>query len=87
MKEDPRIQAWSRARANGEVPKGFADRVMSRIEQGEDRRRATGVLLVLTAVVGSRPGLLAATALAATALAACVFLYRAVCSFGVFITG
>ena len=82
MNDKTNFEAWKRTRVGGEVPEGFADRMMAKIGEREVRRGSTGLLLFLASVTSCRPGLAVATALAAA-----VFLYRAACSFGVFFTG
>ena len=82
MNGEREFQDWKRARATGDVPADFADRVMVEVSREADRPRPSGKLFFLTALLQSLPGRVAVTLLAAT-----VFLYRAACAFGVFYTG
>jgi len=82
MSGEREFREWKHARAIGEVPEGFADRVMAEVAREADRPRPSGRLLFLTRLLYGLPGRVAVTLLAAT-----IFLYRAACAFGVFYTG
>ena len=56
MHPDDLFEAWKQRHMAGEVPPGFADRVMSRVAAYETRRRQGTLARLLLVVVASRLG-------------------------------